>query len=292
MKRTARRLTVPWSRPRAVDGQHVLLTGAAGGIGRAVARRLAERGCQLTLVDRDAEGLATLETSLRGAASIATHTVDLRSRSSIDALVAALAGAPLHVLINNAGIAPGASFGAMDMAEIDAIFETNLMAVVALTHGLLPNLQRAGHAYVANIASAAGLLAPGGLAAYAATKFAVVGLSESLRAELSPQGIGVGAVCPAFVRTDIVRNSRAAGPPPSADDQRRTDQLHGLVQRLGTSPERVADAIVEAIERNRARVVVGALPRVVLAAHAVAPRLAAWLNQKTYERLSRGGFLR
>lgn len=279
---------------RSLDGRHVLLTGAAGGIGRALARLLAKRGCHLTLVDRDGDGLAALQTALRvdGALSITTHTVDLRSRASIDSLVSALAGAPLDVLINNAGIAPGASFAAMDMAEIDAVFETNLMAVITLTHGLLPNLRRAGHAYIANVASAAGLLAPGGLAAYAASKFAVVGFSESLRAELAPQGVGVGAICPAFVRTDIIRNSRAGAPPPSVADTNRIDRLHSLVQRLGTSPERVAVAIAEAIEHNRARVVVGGLPRLLLAARVASPRLADWLNQKTYERLSRDDLLR
>lgn len=271
----------------ALEGRRVLVTGAAGGIGRALCRSLAGRGCRLVLVDRDTAGLEAVRAEL--GASIETHTVDLRSRPSIGRLIAAVSATPLDVLVNNAGIAPGASFAAMDAGEIDAVVETNLMAAVHLTHGLLPALERARGAYVANVASAAGLLAPGGLAIYAASKFAVVGLTESLRAELAPMGIGVGAICPAFVRTDIVRNSRIGATP---DEARQLDRLHALVQRLGITPERVAQAIVDAVEHNRARVVPGALPRLLLAARAVSPGVADWLNRKTYERLARKGLLR
>jgi len=202
------------------------------------------------------------------------HEVDLLSPSSIADLVEAVQGHGFDGLINNAGIALGGSFASMEYRQIETIFNTNLMAAIQLTHRLLPGLLEKRAGFIINIASGAGLLAPGGMAVYAASKFALVGFSESLRAELKGSGIGVSVVCPPFVRTGIVRNSQGAATGLTAEEIERLERLDRLVQQHGISPEGVAQAVVRAIRGNRARVMIGLKMRLLIALRFFFPGLA------------------
>jgi short-subunit dehydrogenase len=270
----------------------VLLTGAAGGIGRALARQLAVgEGARLVLVDRDGKGLSRLRAELEAAgAQTTTYECDLRSRGAVEALGEAVRQSPLDVLVNNAGVAFGASFEETTVEEIDAALEVNLVALMHLTRLLLPQLLASPRGFIVNVASAGGLVGAGGMAAYAASKFGVVGFSESLRAELRHRGVGVSAICPAFVRTDIVRNSAASltGRAGGAE----VESLSSLVWRLGVSPETVARAASRAIQRDEGVVVVGAVPRLLVLAHALFPELSARLNHALYIRLRAGRWVR
>ncbi len=280
-----------------LTGKRVLVTGAAGGIGALLARRLLlDEGCELILVDRDAAGLEKLRASLEEdggvGCKVEIHQVDLASRASIDRLVETLADLELDVLINNAGLAPGASFDSMQLEDVQRVLAVNLDAVVHLTHRLLPKLLERERAHIVNVASASGLAAPGGMVAYATSKFGVVGFSEALRAELHDRGVGVSAVCPAFVKTDIVKKSRLS---PSGDpraDAERIERLDRFVKRNAIAPERVARVIVDAVKRNRARVVLGGTYRVLLGLRFFFPGLADWINRRNYARLKQRGLLR
>lgn len=280
---------------RSLEGKRVVLTGAAGGIGSVLARMLTDLGARLELVDRDADGLDHLLGSLsavRPGCRVRTFAVDLTAPGGVDRLAADLGPEPLHVLINNAGVAPGAVFGDMAPSDLDWVLDTNLRTVVRLTHRMLPCLFAAGRAQIVNVASAAGLAGAGGMCVYAASKFGVVGFSEALRAELADRGVGVSAVCPAFVRTRIIHNSKPAPSGDPAADAERIDKLDGLVQRKGISPEKVARLVLKAIRRNRGRVVIGAGTRALLVLRFFCPSLLDRINRSNFLKLKRWGMLR
>ncbi|MBI4613826.1 MAG: SDR family oxidoreductase, partial [Planctomycetes bacterium] len=212
------------ARLKSLEGRHVLVTGAAGGIGSAVARTMfLEEGANIVLTDRNAEGLRELAKELeanparREGSRVVVETADLSSGEEIDRLVERLRGERIDVLVNNAGIVHAGPFESMDPGTIDRILAVNLLAVVRLTRGLVSRLRENRGGHIVNIASGAGLFGPGGLAAYAAAKFGVVGFSQSLRAELAAEEIGVSVVCPGYVRTRIVANSLLAGAPARPD---------------------------------------------------------------------------
>jgi short-subunit dehydrogenase len=265
-------------------GKRVLLTGAAGGIGTALALRLAKAGALLELADRDEDGLQRLVARLAAFPGPAArpHGVDLASPDALDGLCAALGDGPLDVLINNAGIAPGGAFCQQAPATLDAVLDINLRAAMGLTHRLLPRLLERPRAAIASIASMAGLLGPGGLAVYAASKFGLVGFSEALRAELRGR-VGVSVICPPFVRTDIIARTAAV----TCEGAEQVAGLTALVQRLGLPPDRVARACIEAIAHDRGRVLLGAAPRALLALRALSPSWADRANHAAFRLLAR-----
>ncbi|MCK5798373.1 MAG: SDR family NAD(P)-dependent oxidoreductase [Deltaproteobacteria bacterium] len=267
-------------------GSHVLLSGAAGGIGSAVATRLHRAGARLVLTDRDGEALKVVAGHLDARRPPSCLVADFAAPMGVDGLVSQLQDRSLDVFIQCAGIAPGGGFEGQSAATIDAVLDINLRAAIALTHRLLPQLLAARHAAIVHVASGAGLLGPGGLAAYAASKFGLVGFSEALRAELRGR-VYVSVVCPPLVRTDIIRNTAAL----AGGEPEDVTALHALVHRFGMDPDRVARAIINAIERNRGRVVVGVASRALLLARAVSPSLTDRVNHAVFRALSRRGTL-
>lgn len=271
-------LGVPWSphpEGKGVADKTVLITGAAGGIGRALTRRLHRDRANLILVDRDADGLSALASELRAHGqytSLRTFEVDLASALAIDRLGEALVGTKVDVLVNNAGVVLAEPFEEMDVARFEDLLSINLVAVVRLTKALLPQLIDAGGVIV-NVASGAGLVAPATLSAYSASKFGVVGFSEALRAELKGR-VSVSVVCPAFVNTEIIAKSLAQ----LGGVGRRVRQSEWLVRHLGISPDRMASIIVSAIEDDPGVLPVGAITRV---AH-----LVKRLSPRSYDRLA------
>ena len=275
-----------------LQGKRVLLTGAAGGIGTLLAKRLLAEGCHLLLVDRDEDGLSRLAHDLSQPERVECQPVDLTESTQIERLIESLRDSPLHVLINNAGLAPGVSFAQMDLADVQRVMTVNLESVIQLTHGLLPNLLRADKAQIINMASASGLAAPGGMVAYAASKFGLVGFSEALRAELHSQGVGVSVICPAFVKTDIVHNSRTEDAGAKAGEQERLERLDRYVRGHGITPEKVVRATMRAIRRNQAQVVLGAPYRLAIGLRFFFPGLVGWINRRNYEKMKTKGLLR
>lgn len=273
---------------RNLDGKRVLLTGAAGGVGSRLCRRLFQAGCRLVLLDRDEDGLKKLAAELDCPQRVSIHTLNLASSGEIDALVDEIGTTDLHILINNAGLAPGVEFGVMDPVEVRRVIAVNTEATIHLTHGLLPRLLASRPAQIVNVASAAGLMAPGGMAVYASSKFAVVGFSEALRAELHGREVGVSVICPAFIKTDIVRNSFPEENVNAAQRQRMT-MLDDYVKAHAMDPEKVVRAVLRAIRHDRARVVLGASYRTLIGLRFFFPRLVDVLNRRNFEKLKRKG---
>ncbi len=248
--------------PTTLDlrGGVAVITGAAGGIGAALALQLAVRGCHLALVDLDAAGLAATaaQAQARGV-TVSTLAQDLSQPGAAAAVHAHVLAAHgrATVLVNNAGVALGGSFDQVEAADFDWLMRINFGAVVALTRALLPLLRQAPAAQIVNVSSIFGIIAPPGQTAYCAAKFAVRGFSESLRHELavSASPVGVTLVHPGGVRTGIAENARL---PAGASTAEIAEQKEVWRRVLRLSPEDAAARILRGIERREARVLVGA----------------------------------
>ncbi|TQJ75115.1 NADP-dependent 3-hydroxy acid dehydrogenase YdfG [Streptomyces sp. SLBN-31] len=237
-------------------GQLVLVTGAGSGIGRATAFAFAEAGARVIAVDRDAEAaVRTAELSrLIGAPEAWAETVDVSDEQAMEELADKVATqyGVLDVLVNNAGIGLGGSFFDTTPEDWKKVLDVNLWGVI---HGCRlfgrQMAERGQGGHIVNTASAAAYQPSKALPAYSTSKAAVLMLSECLRAELAGQGIGVSAICPGFVNTNITSTARFAGVDAEEEKrrQKRTARLYGL---RNYPPEKVADAILRAVVRNQA----------------------------------------
>ena len=229
-----------------LDGRLAVVTGAGSGIGLATAAALADHGARVLLVDRDEEALARAGESIRGSRSLPCDVSDPEAMERLAEGVLASEGVP-DVVINNAGIAIAGPFLETGAAEWRRIVDINLLGVV---HGCRlfgqAMVQRGRGGQIVNTASAAAFLPSKGLPAYAATKAAVLMLSECLRAELAPSGIGVTAVCPGFVATNITRAAQYVGRP-EADQDRLREHVTRMYERRNFTAAQVAAEIIEAI---------------------------------------------
>ena len=256
-------------------GQLVLVTGAGSGIGRATALAFAEAGARVVAVDRDAESAArTAETArLVGSPAAWAETADVGDERAMEELAAKVAAAygVVDVLVNNAGIGLAGSFFDTTAEEWRKVLDVNLWGVIhgcRLFGGQMAERGQGGH--IVNIASAAAYQPSRALPAYSTSKAAVLMLSECLRAELAGRDIGVSAVCPGFVDTDITSTTRFAGAGAAEEERRRkkSARLYGL---RGYPPEKVADAILRAVVRDEAVVPVTPEARGARFLHRFAP---------------------
>ncbi|MGW0666474.1 SDR family oxidoreductase [Streptomyces sp. NPDC002746] len=237
-------------------GQLVLVTGAAGGIGRATAFAFAEAGARVVAVDRDADGAArTAELArLIGAPAAWAETVDVSDEAAMEKLAEKVATeyGIVDVLVNNAGIGLSGSFLDTTVEDWKQVLDVNLWGVV---HGCRlfgrQMAERGQGGHIVNTASAAAYQPSRALPAYSTSKAAVLMLSECLRAELAEKSIGVSAVCPGIVNTNITATTHFAGAD-AAEEQRlrkRTSKLYGA---RNYPPEKVAEAVLRAVVRNQA----------------------------------------
>jgi len=235
---------------RELRDRVVVITGAAGGIGRALALAFARRGSVLALVDLDLERLESVReavTALGARASI--HAANVGDREALERVrdeVLAEQGR-VDLLINNAGVTIYALFEDTKPAEIEKIVAVNFMGVVNGCQVFLPSLRSAGQAHIVNVASMAGFAGMPLQTLYCATKFAVRGFSEALRSELGSVGIGVTCVMPGTTSSGILASA-------SSRDPEVTRALSGLLVRYGGSPDKLARRIVRGIRWNRAEV--------------------------------------
>ena len=199
----------------AISGSAAAVTGAASGIGRALALELAARGCDLALADRDEAGLqqvaAEIGKSQARARSRRIASMSASPRQIQEFANAAIAAHPsLNIVINNAGVALLGAFNEVDQAQMEWLININFWGVVHGTRAFLPHLSKQREAHIVNLSSIFGIIAPPGQTAYCAAKFAVRGFSESLRHELAMANspVKLSVVHPGGVLTNIVRNSR------------------------------------------------------------------------------------
>jgi short-subunit dehydrogenase len=245
----------------AIRGAAAAITGAASGIGRALALELTARGCDVALADRDDAGLATLaaEIGRAGPQKVTVHRVDVGEPQQIqDFAQAAIAGHPgLNIVINNAGVALMGQFDEIDQAQMDWLMNINFWGVVHGTRAFLPHLNGLREAHIVNLSSIFGIIAPPGQTAYAAAKFAVRGFSEALRHELAAAAspVRLSVVHPGGIATNIARNSRTGVG--MTDDARRAQSIEQFESSARTTPQAAALRIIHGIENNQPRILIG-----------------------------------
>ena len=234
-----------------------VITGAGSGIGRGIALAIARRGGKLALCDVREAGLAETAALVAAlGAPCTTHRLDVADRAAVAAFpeeVLAAHGA-VHLLFNNAGVAVGGTFERVSEQDFDWLMEINFHAVVRLTRAFLPHLRSADRAWIVNLSSIYGIVAPPGQTAYCASKFAVRGFSNALRHELQSTNVGLTVVHPGGVATGIVRHARL---PAGTDAAEAAQRIRHSERLLRMPPETAGEIIVKAVEREHARVLVG-----------------------------------
>jgi short-subunit dehydrogenase len=243
----------------AIRGAAAAVTGAASGIGRALALELSARGCDLALADRDEAGLLSLKADRLHSQKVTVHRVDVSEPQEIeDFAQAAISAHPgLNIVVNNAGVALLGQFNEIDQAQMDWLMNINFWGVVHTTRAFLPHLAGRREAHIVNLSSIFGIVAPPGQTAYAAAKFAVRGFSEALRHELqmASSPVRLSVVHPGGVSTNIVRNSRAGTG--VTDNTRRAQSIERFDAIAKTTPKAAALRIIQGIEKNQPRILIG-----------------------------------
>jgi short-subunit dehydrogenase len=244
-----------------IDGSKVLLTGATGGLGQAIARALRAKGAELILTGRRADVLEPLakECSARALA------VDLCDAAEVDRLLEE--AGDVDVLVANAALPASGTLDSFEVAQIDRALDVNLRVPIVMAHRLAPQMRERGRGHLLFMSSLSGKTGTAGSSIYNATKFGLRGFAMAMRAELHGTGVGVSAVFPGFIRE--------AGMFAEAQVK--------LPRGVGTrAPEDVAKATVQAIERNRGEVDVAPLSlRFGSVISGVAPELTATLTRKS-----------
>lgn len=234
-----------------------VVTGAASGIGRALAIRLAAAGTQLAISDVNQTGLAeTARLAGKPGVKISTHVVDVSDRERMQAFVGEVLAehGGAHLVINNAGVALGGTVEELAIEDFEWLLNINLWGVIYGTKLFLPVLRQQPRGHIVNISSVFGIIAPPGHSAYAASKFAVRGFTESLRHELKGSNITVSSVHPGGIRTNIARNARAgAGVTASVVEQ----EIEVFDKVAKTLPETAADVIVRGVQANKEKILIG-----------------------------------
>lgn len=266
---------------RVIRGKKALVTGAASGIGRAIALALAKEGADLYLVDIDDVKLAaTAREAQSFGVSVATSICDLAQPSQITATVKSLEArwGKLDILVNNAGVAYYGPTDQMTAEQWRWMLSINLLAPIQLGRELIPILAAQQEAHILNVCSILGLVPMRKVAAYQTTKFGLVGFSVALRAEYGRGQLGVTAFCPGFVRTSMLEGFATGSP-----EQRR----HVVPAWACTTAEKVAARAVRAIRRNQGIVVMTPLARLWWWAARLFPGALNWLMRQGWRRRKR-----
>ena len=262
----------------------VVITGAGSGIGRELALMCARRGARLAVCDiNDAAVADTAEMARNMGADVLASRVDVSEPEAMTEFAEVTFARFGHVdlVVNNAGVGLVGGFLDTSRKDWEWLVGINLMGVVHGCDAFLPAMIESGRGgHVVNVSSAAGLLANPQLSAYSATKFAVFGLSEALRMELKPHGIGVTAVCPGIINTGITQTSPIRGGDDIGD---RRERLATTYAKRGYTAKRVANNILRAVDRNRAVAPIAAEAHVMYVLSRAVPPLARWLATRAAE---------
>jgi NADP-dependent 3-hydroxy acid dehydrogenase YdfG len=239
---------------RALDGRVAVVTGAASGIGRAMAARFQEAGMRVVMADVEALALEKAAAEIGGGPNVLPVPTDVTSQDAVDALAERALGAfgAVHVVCNNAGVFTGGLVWEAPLSDWEWILGVNVMGVVHGIRSFVPILVRQGEGHVVNTASMAGVTATPLTGIYNASKHAVVAISETLRLELEGKGVGVSCVCPEAVRTGIDRAERNRPDGMRIAETDLTNERRVVGQAIAAAVETGVDPDVIAARTERA----------------------------------------
>lgn len=244
-----------------LTGKNAFITGGASGIGFAMAQAFLNEGMNVAIADVDAQALARAKAALSGSnARVMAVQLDVTNRAQYEEVARQVEAelGNIHVLCNNAGVYRGGALDAVTYEDWDWVMGVNVGGVINGLQTFLARMERHGEGgHVVNTASMAGVTTSPGLGVYNASKFAVVGLSETLRKDLEPRGIGVSVLCPGMVRTRILESERTR--PAQFDVKEQSAQaaatahseIMNLAMNTGIDPADVADLVVQGIRNNQ-----------------------------------------
>ncbi len=266
---------------KRLEGRVAVVTGAASGIGRATSIVLAKSGCDLALADVDEKGLTSAHAAVQALGRKASvHVVDVSRREAMARLPDEVMDIHGHVniVMNNAGVGVGASVEEHDLDDFEWLMGINFWGVVYGSKFFLPLLKRQDEAHIVNISSLFGLVGLPTQSAYCASKFAVRGFTESLRSELRGTSVGVTAVFPGGINTNIARASRVA------DEALKAKAVKFFATKT-LSAEAAAEQIVDGIRKNSARVLITREAVLGDIAKRVAPVATNWLTDRIRKQI-------
>ena len=242
----------------------VVVTGAASGIGRALAQQLSMQGAHLALSDVNLEGLEETRGMLRGSGNVTTQKLNVADRESWEAYAQQVIvdHGQVDMIINNAGVALSETVEKMSYEDMEWIVDINFWGVVYGTKSFLPLLKERPEAAIVNVSSIFGIIALPTQAAYNATKFAVRGFTESLRQELKHSNVFVSTVHPGGIKTNIVRNGRMKTSM-TGENQTLEQQAKHFDKIARTTPAQAADTILSGVKGGKRRILIGSDARLM-----------------------------
>jgi 3-oxoacyl-[acyl-carrier protein] reductase len=267
---------------KTLRGRTAFVTGAASGIGRAIAIALAREGVNVILTDHDVAGLeSTQNEAAKLGVDVSTAVCDLTQPDEITRLLDRLFSAgPLHILVNCAGIALYGQQRSISDSDWRNLMAVNLLAPMQITTHLMNVLARSDEAHIVNMSSIFGLVPVRGLAAYQASKYGLVGFTLAIRNDYHRENFGVSVICPGLVKTPMVEPD---GP------SKIYSKMPRIPAWLFTTPERVAQATVDAIKRDRGLVIITFAAHVMWYLNRFFPGLVDLLNREGWR--SRGAII-
>ncbi len=243
-----------------VAGKVVFVTGGASGLGLAMAEAFAGAGAKIVIADLDADALSAAEARFAGR-NVPVLAIELdvtdRDAFAVAAQQAVDTFGAIHVLCNNAGVYRGGRLDAVTYEDWDWVMGVNVGGVVNGLQSVLPHIKAAGEGHVVNTASMAGVVGIAGLGVYNASKFAVVGMSEALRADLSDSDVGVSVLCPGMVRTRILESERnrpdafvGSSDAAEAAAQAQSEVMH-MGMLAGIEADAVGQIVLDGVREDR-----------------------------------------
>lgn len=262
-------------------GRHVLMTGGSSGIGLAIARELARAGCHLHLAARRPDALGRAVSALEAERADASqefsaHPCDVSAHAEVASLFSRLraGGRSPSVVVNSAGVSLAGYFQQTPVEDFERVMRVNYLGTLYVLKEAVPDMLASGEGRILNVSSVAGLLGVFGYSAYSASKFAVCGLTQTLRSELKPHGIGVSLLCPPDTDTPMLR-AEAENPP----ETRALSKTGGVL-----TAEQVARAAVRGLRVGKAVIVPGVGGKLVAAAQRFAPGLLERVTDRIVRR--------
>lgn len=267
---------------RKLEGRVAIITGAAGGIGKALADEMAWRGCSLVLTDVDAPLLDATAAELRAAGgNVVARALDVRDAEQVKALVDDTYRdlGRIDFLFNNAGINVCAEIADTSLDDWNRLIDVNLRGVIHGVHAVYPIMRAQGFGHIINTSSAAGLIPAAAEGAYAATKHAVVGLSSTLRVEAEAHGVRVSVVCPGLVDTPILKSTKYVKLDPKA--------IVSASPQKPIEPKKAAEMILRGVDRNDFYIILTATVHALWRVNRFAPRTSLRLHRIAIDRFRR-----